>query len=124
MHEQDVRRAVGRPGGLDSPAAAHTVDYLSESLGYVLAKRAGARPGTTLRLDVDGHDPVAYGVDDHGRGAHLDDLPDEPTLTVATDRESFTLLAGGRRTPPDDAVRIGGDVELGRRVLDLLAVTP
>ena len=29
MHEQDVRRAVGRPGGLDSPAARHTADYLS-----------------------------------------------------------------------------------------------
>ena len=64
MHEQDVRRAVGRPGGLDSPAAAHTVDYLSESLGYVLAKRVGAAPGTTVRLEVEGHEPVAYGVDE------------------------------------------------------------
>src|SRR5690348_7833276 len=25
MHEQDIRRAVGRPGGWDSPAAAHTL---------------------------------------------------------------------------------------------------
>ena len=46
MHEQDVRRAVDRPGGLDSPAAVHVVDYLAESLGYVLAKRAGAPTGT------------------------------------------------------------------------------
>ena len=53
MHEQDVRRAVDRPGGLDSPAAEHVVDYLSESLGYVLAKRAGAPAGTTLVLRVD-----------------------------------------------------------------------
>ena len=124
MHEQDVRRAVGRPGGLDSPAAAHTVDYLSESLGYVLAKRAGAAPGSTVRLDVVGHEPVAYGVDEQGRGHRLPTLPEDPTVTVSTDRESFVVLAGGRRTPPDDAVRIGGDVELGRRLLDLLAVTP
>jgi uncharacterized protein (TIGR03083 family) len=124
MHEQDVRRAVGRPGGLDSPAAAHTVDYLSESLGYVLAKRAGAAPGTSLRLDVEGHAPVAFVVGDDGRGRRLDELPDALTVAIATDRESFAVLAGGRRTPPEGAVRIDGDVDLGRRVLDLLAVTP
>jgi uncharacterized protein (TIGR03083 family) len=45
MHEQDVRRALGRAGGLDSAAAQHTADYLLESLGLVLAKRAGARRG-------------------------------------------------------------------------------
>ena len=28
LHDQDVRRAVGRPGGYDSPAAAHTLDVL------------------------------------------------------------------------------------------------
>ena len=99
MHEQDVRRAVGRPGGLDSPAAVHTVDYLSESLGYVLAKRVGAAAGTTVRLDVEGHEPVAYGVDEAGRGRRLSALPDEPTVVISTDRESFAVLAGGRRTP-------------------------
>jgi uncharacterized protein (TIGR03083 family) len=30
MHEQDVRRAVGRPGGMDTPAARHTAEYLAE----------------------------------------------------------------------------------------------
>ena len=68
MHEQDVRRAVDRPGGLDSPAAAHVVDYLAESLGYVLAKRANAPAGTTLVLRVEGHAPMAFAVDESGRG--------------------------------------------------------
>ena len=45
MHEQDVRRAVDRPGGMDSAAARHTAEYLAESLGYVLAKRVGAPAG-------------------------------------------------------------------------------
>ncbi len=40
MHEQDVRRAVGRPGGMDTAPAQHTAEYLAESLGYVLAKKA------------------------------------------------------------------------------------
>jgi len=47
---------------------------------------------------VEGHLPLSYGVSDHGRGR--------------------------RRTPPDDAVTITGDRDLGRRLLDTLAVTP
>ena len=52
MHEQDVRRAVGRPGGLDTAPAQHTADYLLEGMGMVLAKRAAAPPG----LDAGGRD--------------------------------------------------------------------
>jgi uncharacterized protein (TIGR03083 family) len=122
MHEQDVRRAVDRPGGLDSPAAVHVVDYLAESLGYVLAKRAGAPAGTTLVLRVDGHEPVAFVVDESGRGRRLDDVPTAPTVGLAMDRESFIVAAGGRREPGH--VVVTGDGELAQRVLDRLAVTP
>jgi uncharacterized protein (TIGR03083 family) len=124
MHEQDVRRAVRRPGGMDSPAAAHVVDYLSESLGYVLAKRAAAPAGTTLVLRVDEHAPRAFVVGDSGRGAATADIPEEPTVCLAMDREAFVLLAGGRREPAPGSVRVDGDGELGQRVLDRLAVTP
>ena len=122
MHEQDVRRAVDRPGGLDSPAAVHVVDYLSESLGYVLAKRAGAPAGTTLVLSVEGHEPVAFVVDESGRGRRLDDVPTAPTVGLAMDRESFIVAAGGRREPTH--VVVTGDGELAQRVLGRLAVTP
>ena len=36
MHEQDIRRAVGQPGGMDTAPARHTAEYLAESLGFVL----------------------------------------------------------------------------------------
>ncbi len=124
MHEQDVRRAVDRPGGLDSPAAAHVVDYLAESLGYVLAKRANAPAGTTLVLRVEGHAPMAFAVDESGRGRRVDDVPDEPTVGLALDRESFVVAAGGRREPEPGRVVVTGDAELARRVLERLAVTP
>jgi uncharacterized protein (TIGR03083 family) len=124
MHEQDIRRAVGRPGNLDGPAAVHTAEYLSESLGYVLAKRVGAPPGTTVLLDIAGHAPAAYGVNEAGRGERLAEPPAHPTVSLAMDRETFVVLAGGRRTPPDDAITVRGDRDLGRQILDALAVTP
>jgi hypothetical protein len=124
MHEQDVRRAVGRPGGLDSAAARLTADYLLESLGLVLAKRVGAAEGTTLVAEVDGSAPVAFVVGSDGRGSRLSDLPAEPTVCLAMSRETFVLLAGGRRPPDRVDVQVAGDLDLGRRVLAAMAVTP
>jgi uncharacterized protein (TIGR03083 family) len=122
MHEQDVRRAVGRPGGLDSPAAQHTVDYLVESMAMVLAKRAGAPAGTTLVVEVEGSEAAAFGVGADGKGARLAVVPEEPTLRLQLPLEDFVVLAGGRRH--STAVIAEGDADLAARVLGSMAVTP
>ena len=124
MHEQDVRRAVGRPGNLDGPAGVHSADYLAESLGFVLAKKAGAPAGTTAVLEIDGHPPHAYTVNDQGRGERLAEPPAEPTTRIAMSRGTFIELAGGRRTAESGAVKIEGDTDLGQRLVHGLAVTP
>ena len=124
MHEQDVRRAVGRPGGMDTAAAQHTTDYLRESFGYVLAKKAGAPAGTTAVLEVEGSAPIVFRVNDAGRGERLDEVPAEPTVSLAMDRASFVVLAGGRRTPEEGAVTLSGDTDLGRRIVAAMATTP
>ncbi|WP_148612234.1 maleylpyruvate isomerase family mycothiol-dependent enzyme [Nocardioides rubriscoriae] len=124
MHEQDVRRAVGRPGGLDSRAAQHTADYLTESFGFVVAKKAGAAPGTTAVLDVAGSPTIAFTVNDAGRGERLPAVPADATVTLRTDRETFVLLAGGRRTAPQGSVTVEGDQELGARIVSVMATTP
>lgn len=122
MHEQDIRRAVGEPGGMDSDAARHTAEYLTESLGFVLAKKVGAPAGTSVALEVAGCPTVAYVVNDAGRGEQLPDVPVEPTARLSMDRETFVVLAGGRRAP--DEIEVTGDQELGRRVVDAFHVTP
>ncbi len=121
MHEQDVRRAVGMPGGLDSVAAQHTTDYLLEGFGFVLAKKARATPGTTALVDVEGSAPIAFTVNDAARGERLTELPADPTVTLRADRESYVVLAGGRRPA---AVEVEGDRELGQRILAVMATTP
>ncbi|MCW2797368.1 maleylpyruvate isomerase family mycothiol-dependent enzyme [Nocardioides sp.] len=124
MHEQDVRRAVGRPGGMDTAAAKHTAEYLAESLGFVLAKKAAAPPGTTVVLDMAGSEPFAFAVNDQNRGERLSDLPTEPTVRLRMDRESFIVLAGGRCDVESGAVEFEGDVDLGSRIVEVLATTP
>ena len=126
MHEQDIRRATGRPGGLDSPGAAHVADVFSRSLPFVLGKKVGAPAGTTVVLDVEGHQPrtMAATVGDDGRGAPLPDPPVSPDARVVLQFEDWTVLAGGRRTADTVDARVEGDEELGRKVLASLAVTP
>ncbi len=124
MHEQDVRRAVGMPGGMDSPAAKHTADYLAESVGFVVAKRVGAPVGTTVVVEIAGSAPLAFTVNENGRGEQLTEIPADPTVRVVTDREAFIVLAGGRRTPEPGSVVVTGDAMLGQKILDTLAVTP
>ncbi|WP_244930430.1 maleylpyruvate isomerase family mycothiol-dependent enzyme [Nocardioides sp. W7] len=123
MHDQDVRRAVGRPGGMDGEPARHTAEYLAEALGFVLAKKVGATPGTTAVLELAGSEPFAFTVNDAGRGERLPAVPPSPQVTLRMDRESFVCLAGGRRPAPGP-VAVEGDAELGQRILDSLATTP
>ncbi|MDX6374228.1 MAG: hypothetical protein QOD98_3216 [Nocardioidaceae bacterium] len=123
MHEQDVRRAVARPGNMDSVPARHTAEYLAESLGYVLGKKVGAPVGTSLLLDMEGSAPIAFEIDSNGRGQRVPP-PAAPTVTLHMDRESFIRLAGGRCEAEPGHVTLDGDQELGARVLASLATTP
>jgi uncharacterized protein (TIGR03083 family) len=124
MHEQDVRRAVGLPGGMDTAAAQHSADYLAESFGYVVGKKAKPPVGTTAVLEVEGSPVVAVEIDENGRGQRLPDTPVEPTVRLAMAREPFIVLAGGRRDAGPDAVRIDGDAELGATIVAVMGTTP
>jgi uncharacterized protein (TIGR03083 family) len=126
MHEQDVRRAVGRPGDLDSAAAGHTVGVFARGFGYVVGKRVAPPAGTSVLLDVTGAQPLhlAVEVGEDGRAGRLPEDPAEPTVTLRMDTETYVVLSGGRRGPEDVHVDVVGDVDLGARVLAAMAVTP
>ncbi len=124
MHEQDVRRAAGLPGGLDSAPAQHTADYLSEAFGFVVGKKVAPPAGTTAVLAVEGSPVVAVEIDESGRGQRLTDVPAAPNVRLAMDRESFIVLAGGRRPAEPGAVTIEGDVALGESIVAQLGTTP
>ena len=124
MHEQDIRRATGRPGGFDSPVAAHVMRTFGRALPMVVGKRVSPPVGTTVRLEIP---EVGLGwsvrVGEDGRAAPVDDDADA-TTTVTLTPEDFVVLAGGRRPPETTAPQITGDQEIGRVLVESLAVTP
>ena len=54
LHEQDIRDSVGRPGGDVGTAVELALDEAAAVMGYVVAKRAAAPPGSRVAFDLTG----------------------------------------------------------------------
>jgi uncharacterized protein (TIGR03083 family) len=122
MHEQDIRRAIDRPGGFESLAARHVIPTFGKALPMVVGKRVSPPAGTTVRLDVPGHS-WTVAVDEDGRATVIDPVA-QPTVRIELGNEDFVVLAGGRRPVTATGPAYEGDAELGRRVLENFGVTP
>jgi uncharacterized protein (TIGR03083 family) len=126
VHEQDMRRALGRPGHLAGPAAEHTIDRLLRTMPIVVGKRAATPEGRAVELRITA-DPVLGGVTrtlvyevQNGRAAAVA-TPQQPPLAIVTiDTEGFLVLATGRRTADRVPGEVAGDVVLGTAVLSNL----
>jgi uncharacterized protein (TIGR03083 family) len=125
MHEQDIRRAVDRPGGWDSPAAQVTLATFAFALPYVLGKKVQPPPGTTAVWEVTDPVPmtVAARMGENGRAAALPVPPGQVDVRMTMDSETFAILGGGRRSPAAVDVRVEGDSDLAARVLTAMNVT-
>ena len=128
-HEQDVRRALGRPGGRNGVGESAVLDRCASTRAYVVGKRVAPPDGTSVRFEVTGvlgrHVPVRV---EGGRAAvSTGPGPAEPTTTLTMDQETFWRLSFGRvgaaLVLASGEVQVGGDVALGHRVLDSMAFT-
>lgn len=134
MHEQDVREALERPGGLDTGAAALAVSRIFAALPRIVAKDAGIEPGNAVVLDLTGPIVGRAGarVEDHDgttRGIALftgdaEEHADVVTTSLTLSTRVATRLAGGRRAPEDVHVVVHGDDDVARRVMAAMAITP
>jgi uncharacterized protein (TIGR03083 family) len=118
-HEQDARRAVGRPGHLEGPVPEGVIGRLLLALPLVVAKRAGAPDGTTFGLRLTGPVTTERAVTvEAGRGRLLDEMPARLSAALTMGSETYVVLAMGRQ-PADDRTDIGveGDAELANAVL-------
>jgi uncharacterized protein (TIGR03083 family) len=129
-HDQDIREALDRPGFMQGEVANLSLARIpARGLGYVVGKKAGAPPGTTVVFDVAGQPPmvVTIAVPPAGRAGPVAEMPASPTVRIVTDRRTFARLAGGRWSAADartrGTVQVEGDEELGARIVENMAFT-
>lgn len=126
-HEQDIRRAVNRPGHLNGAVARMVAERYRNSMGYVVGKNAGAPDGARVRFQIG---PPARTFDIvmiDGRGTPTD--PEgEPDVTFTGDAEAFFCLVGGRWTPQraldEGRWSARGDTDLIERIHAGIAIVP
>jgi uncharacterized protein (TIGR03083 family) len=121
-HEQDIRRALGRPGHDRGPEVDASIRYFMQFLPVLVGKRAAAPEGSTSVFEIGDVPPVCIEVVG-GRGG-VGAVPEEPTVVLRMDAPTFAAFVGGRSDAPVDWVDIAGDDELGARILDALAFLP
>jgi uncharacterized protein (TIGR03083 family) len=127
-HEQDLRRALDKPGNLASPGAVMARDYVLRVLPKVVAHDAGAKPGSAVVFDV--HGPLEFmrtvRVNAEGRGSIDSAVSLGPAVTFVVDWETFMRLMCGRVKPSavaGDRLKTEGDADLADAVLAHIAVT-
>lgn len=120
VHEQDIRRAVGKPGDLEGPLAEHAFARHSMAIPFVIGKKVGPPDATTFVYDVKGMGTIQVGMD--GKRANpLDAPPSDATVKFTLDLETFNRLCCGRGALEEliPHVTVEGDEELGRKTLEL-----
>jgi uncharacterized protein (TIGR03083 family) len=129
-HDQDMREALDRQGFLEGPVADLSIGRIpAKALGYVVGKKAAAPPGTTVVFTVEGTTPIvaSVSVPPEGRAVVTAGALDAPTVRIATDRRTFTRLAGGRwsgeHARTHGVVRVEGDADLGGQIVDNMGFT-
>ncbi|HSA52926.1 MAG TPA: maleylpyruvate isomerase family mycothiol-dependent enzyme [Yinghuangia sp.] len=124
-HLQDVRRATGRPGDLDTPAARVSRDFLVAQLPRVVAEKAGVAPGHAVVFDV--HGPLEFmrtvTVAPGGRGMVGQQVAMAPLVALKTDWETFARMMCGRIRPTAADLKIEGDPRTADRILAEITVT-
>ena len=129
VHEQDVRWAVGRPGGLGGAGEAVTLDRMIGAMGYVVGRKVAPPDGTVVVWRIGGRvGRELVVVMEGGRGTTPSSTPAGPTVVLTLDPDTFWRLSCGRTTAGEvlatGDVAVTGDATLGRRVLEAMVVTP
>jgi uncharacterized protein (TIGR03083 family) len=126
-HEQDVRRALGRPGGRNGTGELTALARCERTMPYVVGRRVAPPDGTTVRFVVTGvlGRQVTVAVSGRRATALAGRGPARPTASLTFDQETFWRLASGRvdgsRALASGQARVEGDMALGHRVLASMA---
>lgn len=114
LHEQDIRRAVGRPGHTDGPAPTVVLDRMTKGLQATLPERVGR--GGRVVFEVTGG---------AGRTIAVELGDGEAAARIAVTVPQFVALVGGRADAPSvDDLEVQGDRDLAAAALRAAGLTP
>jgi len=118
MHEQDLRAALGKPGGMDSSAARFVYDSMSFLLSRSLSGQGLDEGGFTIRTDrFERH----YLINSEGKVALTDS---EQATVISMSAEAWVAHMGGRSDANAADVQISGDADLANAVIARMGITP
>ncbi len=126
VHEQDVRRALDRPGGTGNRASAISLDRVQGAMPYVVGKQARCEDGTVVSFEVagPGDDARAFTIAVEGGRARTAGDGTASTVTLSLSSIDFVRLgcgrAGAAQVLAAGGVAVEGDAAVGRRVLDAM----
>ncbi len=133
-HEQDVRRALGRPGGRNGVGEQTVLDRCARTMPFVVGKRVAPADGTAIRFHVTGVLGRRFTVSmADGRATMTEGVgAGSATTTLTLDQAAFWRLCFGRLDPADalvdrmdgpsgSQVVIDGDLALGDQVVASMA---
>ncbi|MFI6869948.1 maleylpyruvate isomerase family mycothiol-dependent enzyme [Nocardia sp. NPDC050406] len=126
MHEHDIAdglRVSVDEGGVRGAAA---FAELTPTLGKSVVKGAGAPDGTRVTFEIGGSAPhTLHVVVEGGRATLVEGLDAPATVVIGMGSELFARLRGGRTSAEAhaDEIALGGDTELGDRLVRSLAFT-
>ena len=138
VHEQDIRTATGRPGDLDTAAAAMFTRAVIDVFPRIVAHDAKVPVGHAVILDVSGPvvaragarvvldaDRRMWGEELFTGESHGEDTASAPTETTSINlsTDALTRRAAGRRSVEDLVYAVTGDEDVARDVLDHLVIT-
>src|ERR1019366_7891328 len=127
IHLQDIRDALLEPADDHGPGEEIVLNRFEAALPYVLAKKAKAKDGTLVRINLSGRlaRTVLLGVEE-GRARALDTSANVPNLELTTPVALFWRRAAGRVSADAflsaSATDVRGDEKLARAFAEGLAM--
>ena len=126
-HEQDIRRALDRPGHLSgiAPEVARDRTLRGWSIVWSTQMDPPLSDGTTIVVDVTGPSATTRTITvSGGRGDLSDELPAQPDVTLTMPLDALVRLGCGRTDADPTEVDVAGDSDVAARLIAAMAVTP
>jgi uncharacterized protein (TIGR03083 family) len=125
MHELDIRDAVGSVGDEGGIRADLAFDTFDKAIPFVVGKKAQTPDGARVLVRLTGPLERTYRVVVDGRAKLTSAFEEPETTSITMNSGLYARLCGGRDHAPAhrDEMVIDGDLDVGHRIVDALAVT-